>query len=257
MAAYGVLVISHGSRSGRWVRLVDEAVSRVRLPAGIPIESSFLEIVENRLIPDGIRKLEERGVTDIIVVPLFVSSGSTHIHEIGSAFGVISGPDPASERKPFAVRSRIHFGSPMDDDPLVADILYDKIKDLSVRPEKEIVLLIGHGSNQPGFYDKWRAGTERLAARIRALAGFAAADAALLLPDEAGSRLRHWRTQRPDCDVLVAPLFLSEGYFTSSVIPARLEGLAYRYNGRAMLPHPLVSRWIEKQVGLLLPDSNG
>ncbi|MBW7459714.1 CbiX/SirB N-terminal domain-containing protein, partial [Paenibacillus sepulcri] len=123
----GVLVISHGSREADWVRLVDDAVesaaSLVKQPlasgqtqAGIspivqgssslstaagkrlemaaasggqtvPVVSSFLEIVEGRLIQDGIDKLEAEGVTDIYVLPLFVSSGSTHVDDIAQAFG--------------------------------------------------------------------------------------------------------------------------------------------------------------------------
>ncbi len=49
--AIGVLIISHGSRNREWVRLVDEAVERM-------------------------------SVTEMIVVPLFVSSGSKHVEEI-------------------------------------------------------------------------------------------------------------------------------------------------------------------------------
>ncbi|MDF2718875.1 MAG: hypothetical protein K0R28_5800, partial [Paenibacillus sp.] len=52
MSKAGVLVISHGSRSPEWIRLIDEAVADVRLPeieAGVvPVVSSFLEIVEGR-----------------------------------------------------------------------------------------------------------------------------------------------------------------------------------------------------------------
>ncbi len=96
MERYGVLVISHGSRDGKWVRLVDEAVAQVLRPSDIPIVSSFLEIVEGRLIQDGIRTLERQGVTDIIAVPLFVSSGSTHVDEIGYALG--AKPEPELRR---------------------------------------------------------------------------------------------------------------------------------------------------------------
>lgn len=252
MATYGVLVISHGSRSEEWVKLVDDAVAGVRLPADVPIVSSFLEIVEGRLIQDGIAALEAQGVTDIIVVPLFISSGSTHIDEIRYALGVIPQPTVPTDMTPFTVRANIIFTSPIDDDPDIALILYEKIKGLSADPSREIVLLVGHGSMEKGFHLCWRRGLESLAARIKELGGFADADAAMLLPDQVRRKMNAWRKRKPGHRVIVAPLFLSEGYFTNRVIPERLNGFSYKYNGRAMLPHPLISRWMEKQIAPLL-----
>lgn len=104
MSKVGVLVISHGSRDQGWVDLVDEAVNAVHLPVDIPIYASYLELVEGRLIQDGIHSLEAQGVTEIIVVPLFVSSGSTHIDEISYALGVIEQPLLETDMKPLTFR---------------------------------------------------------------------------------------------------------------------------------------------------------
>lgn len=257
MKKYGVLVISHGSRSAEWVRLVDESVSLLqkRLPDTLPVESSFLEIVEGRLIQDGIHRLERQDVTDIVVIPLFVSSGSTHIHEIGWAFGVVPELKIQTDLTPFEFRARIHFGVPIDDDPLIAEILLENARRLSRNARREAVLLIGHGSAEPGFHRKWRTGMRRLARRLLQGGGFAAAETAMLLPDQAGCVMRVMRRKYPECDILVIPLFLSEGYFTNTVIPSRLEEYDYRYDGKALLPHPLVSEWMERQVKERLPSS--
>lgn len=248
MRKFGVLVISHGSRSADWVRLVDEAVAGVVLPEGVPVVSSFLEIVEGRLIQDGIRMLEEDGVTDIVAVPLFVSSGSTHIDEISYALGVIAEPNLPTDMKPFERKAVIHFTSPIDDDPDIARIVYEKLNGLSADPSREMVLLVGHGSIEKGFHLQWKQGLERLAGRIKELGGFAEADVAMLLPNQVPFKMKLWQKRRPELKVIVAPLFLSEGYFTNQVIPSRMEGYEYGYNGRAMLPHPLVSRWMENQI---------
>ncbi|MFC0213345.1 sirohydrochlorin chelatase [Paenibacillus chartarius] len=246
---YGVLVISHGSRSDDWVRLVDEAVADVRVPGGIPVYSSFLELIDGRLIQDGIAELERQGVTDIIVVPLFVSSGSTHIDEISWALGVTEEPQLPTELERFSVTANVHMAAPIDDDPTIAELIYSKIRSLSSDPRQEVVLLVGHGSIERGFHLRWRRGLERLAARIRTLGGFAEADVAMLLPDQTARKLNYWRKQKPDYSVIVAPLFLSEGYFTRNVIPGRLaEHPHVRYHGKALLPSPLISRWIEVQI---------
>jgi sirohydrochlorin ferrochelatase len=59
--------------------------------------------------------------------------------------------------------------------------------------------------------------------------------------------------EEPGRVVLVMALFLSEGYFTNVVVPRRLEGAgiaddAYRYGGRALMPHPNVENWIVRQT---------
>ncbi|MBA2943597.1 cobalamin biosynthesis protein CbiX [Paenibacillus sp. CGMCC 1.16610] len=248
MSKVGVLVISHGSRDKGWVDLVDEAVSAVHMPEGMPIYASYLELVEGRLIQDGIYSLEAQGVTDIIVVPLFVSSGSTHIDEISYALGVIEEPLLETDMEPFEIKARIHFTSPIDDDPVIAEIMYAKIKELSEEPTQEILLLIGHGSQEEGFHQKWLQGLEQLAERLKALGGFDEADVAMLLPDQVHAKMTEWAVKKPGHAVIVAPLFLSEGYFTRQVIPSRLKGFAYIYNGRALLPSPLISKWMEKQI---------
>ncbi|MCU6711268.1 cobalamin biosynthesis protein CbiX [Paenibacillus sp. J5C_2022] len=251
----GVLVISHGSRETEWVRLVDAAVaasSRCTAQDGmeVPVVSAFLEIVENRLIQDGIDELESQGVTDLFVLPLFVSSGSTHVDEIAQAFGYPSIADGfCGDLGTFRISANVTYGCPMDDAPEVVELLMDNLSELSSEPEKEALLLIGHGSEEPVFQERWQSGLSRLAEQLRALGGFARADYALLLPDETSCKLTALQSAQPDEPIIVVPLFLSRGYFTNHVIPARLAGLVYRYNGSAMLPHPAIERWIERHIG--------
>lgn len=248
MSKAGVLVISHGSRSPVWVERVDRAVADVGWTGAVPVVSSFLEIVEGRLIQDGIDTLEAQGVTDLIVVPLFVSYGSTHVDEIRWALGDLPRPSSETDLQPFRLNARVWVCPPLDDDPVVAEIMYEHIRDLSVRPEREAVLLIGHGSDLPFFYSRWKRGMERVAADLKELGGFAEVRSALLLPDETADVLHSWKRELPERDVIAAPLFLSEGYFTERVIPDRLGGRGCRYNGRALLPHRGISRWMERQI---------
>jgi sirohydrochlorin ferrochelatase len=252
---YGVLVISHGSRNAEWVELVDQAVAAIEMDSDIPIYSSFLELIEGRFIQDGIYSLEQQGVTDILVIPLFVSSGSTHIDEISYALGVIPEPNLETDMVPLTIHARIHFGSPIDDDEEIVEIIYGKIAALSLRPDREIVLLVGHGSVEKGFHLRWRKGLELLAARLKIRGGFDEVDVAMLLPDQVKRKMKMWKRKKPGQTVIVAPLFLSEGYFTNQVIPLRMQGFTYKYNGKAMLPHPLISRWMEKQIRQMIGKS--
>lgn len=248
MNKYGALVISHGSRNEEWVRLVDEAVNEVRLPADIPIQSCFLEIVEGRLIQDGIDQLEAQGVNQMIVVPLFISSGSTHMDEISYALGVIPEPNVETDLNPFRIKAQIHFCSPIDEDPMAADIIYSKMEELTSQPDKEIVLLVGHGSIEKGFHLKWRRGLEDVAKQLKEKGSFDEVDVAMLLPDQVARKMKWWKKHKPNHKLIVAPLFLSEGYFTKKVIPDRLADFEYCYNGKSMLPSPLIPKWMEQQI---------
>jgi sirohydrochlorin ferrochelatase len=86
-----------------------------------------------------------------------------------------------------------------------------------------------------------------LAERVRALGGLARARTAMLLPNEAADVLGQMQEEHPQESVLVAPLFLSSGYFTRTVIPSRLAGHNYRYNGKALLPSSAIARWMVRQ----------
>jgi sirohydrochlorin ferrochelatase len=245
---FGVLVISHGSREASWVKLVDEAVAEARLPEGLPVVSSYLEIVEGRLIQDGINQLEALGVTDIIVVPLFVSSGSVHIDEIRYALGLANEPTLPTDLERMRISARVHWTGVMDDHPLIVDVLLDKLRSLTADPSQEVLVVVGHGAREAGFYDRWRDGLESVALKLKERGGYRAAAAALLAPDETKAAMDRLLAAHPDCAVLLVPFFVSEGYFTRTVIPARFAGYAYRYSGETLLPHPGISRWIEEQV---------
>ncbi|WP_010276176.1 sirohydrochlorin chelatase [Paenibacillus senegalensis] len=302
----GVLVISHGSSNKGWIRKVDECVREIRRPDDLPIYASFLEMVEGRTIQDGIRELEDQGVTDLIVIPLFISAGSSHIEEIQALLGVGANPASASSpelqlksrpqsaggsrsvssqpgaggEEPFApgtasvlasmpgtdkksgiprpdikrleLNARVHWTSPIGDCEPIARLLLQKLQECSLDPKQEVVLVIGHGSDLEPGYTRWKQDLDGLARRVRRLGGFAAAEGVTLLPDELKPRLDYWSKQEPKLTVLLAPLFVSPGYFTEKVIPRRASEYEYRYNGKALLPSSVISRWMEQQIAPFL-----
>ncbi len=234
---------------------VDDAISRLNLPDPLPVEAGFLELVDGRLIQDGINRLEAQGVTDLLVVPLFVSSGSTHVDEIEYAIGAKDAPERETDLEPFEVKARVHFGYPVDNDPDIAVMVWDKVRSLSQQPEQETILLVGHGSIHDGFRQRWEAGISSLAERVQQISGVAHTDYALLNPESVYDKAKFWSEERGS-RVIVAPLFLSAGYFTQHVIPGRLKELEYAYSGETLLPHPLLGQWLERQIQFLLEQCN-
>jgi sirohydrochlorin ferrochelatase len=82
----GVLVVAHGSPSESWCSPVRNATDEVDLP--YPVELGFLEFVPNETINLAVERLDDAGVTEIIAIPLFVSSHSSHIQEIEYVLGL-------------------------------------------------------------------------------------------------------------------------------------------------------------------------
>ncbi|MFC4600333.1 sirohydrochlorin chelatase [Cohnella hongkongensis] len=255
MGKRGLLVISHGSRERGWVALVDETIERVRDEIGneMRVEAVFLELVEGRLIQDGIDRLRSEGVTEALALPLFVSSGSTHVNEIGWALGAYPEPAAETDLKRFEVGSlHIDYGHPMGEAPEVDGIVLDNLRRLSDESSRESILLIGHGSEEAGFRESWERELSGIAERVREKGGYRSAAAALLLPNQTEERIASIRRDRPDNRILVVGLFLSEGYFTRMVIPRHLERsgelAACRYDGAALMPHPNVAAWVMRQA---------
>lgn len=252
----GLLVISHGSREAGWVALVDETIEAARVQLGdtMAIEAGFLELVEGRLIQDGIDRLEAAGVTHLLALPLFVSSGSTHVDEIGWALGAYPEPKVETDLEPYRMPSlQLTYGQPMDGSPELIGVVLDRLKEMSVDPSREIVLLVGHGSEEAGFLEAWERGLAAIAERVVGLGGYASCSFALLLPNQVHERMELLKQENSGRVVLVMALFLSEGYFTNVVVSRRLEGTgvaedAYRYDGRALMPHPNVANWIVRQA---------
>ncbi|MEH7087324.1 CbiX/SirB N-terminal domain-containing protein, partial [Neobacillus drentensis] len=176
---------------------MDEAVRQAELPEGMPVEVVFLEIVEGRLIQDGIDRLEAKGVTDLLVIPFFVSGGSTHLDEIAYALGVKAKPAIETDLDPFRVRANVYFGQPMDSDPeeLAKIILEKHHKNLGAEESKdsEVLLLVAHGSDHPVFYERWVEGIQRIADEVRKQGEFVEVDTALLLPDQMYDKIIRWQ----------------------------------------------------------------
>lgn len=238
-----VLVIAHGSPRSEWNAMVDQAVKEARLP--IAVRVGFLSNVPERSIPLELAALEKDGARTVIVVPLFISAGSTHLNEIRYMLGLIPVPDIDTELRPIQTNAELIWCSPLDDADQAAHIWEVRLLELLQRPEQEVLLVIGHGSHVGGFRERWQSLLQAAASRLKQSYGLRQAAYATLLPDTVATTAASLAEQGR---LLVLPLFISEGYFTQKAIPAKLQGLNYVYSGKTYLPHPLMADWIKQTV---------
>lgn len=260
----GTIVIAHGG-SPAWNALVRDAAMNAGTDG--PVDVSFLmgpEAATHRF-QDAARRLVDRGVRAIVVVPVLVSSHSGHFEQIRYLVGATDDlSDEMHHHLHMAGIERPRVDVPIvlapaiDGDPAIVPVLTERALALATEPARQALFVIGHGPSTPDEYAIWMQQVRDLAGAVHATTGFADVQAGLLWDDspppvraEAVLRIRdlitlqHRATGRP---VVVVPLLISRGRVSDEKIPADLAGLEIAYSGEGLLPHAAMSRWIEKRV---------
>ncbi|ADU29153.1 sirohydrochlorin chelatase [Evansella cellulosilytica] len=241
----GVLILAHGSRDKKWVQLIDESVDNIK--TDVPVTIGYLELIEGRSIADGVRRLEQQGVEEILAIPFFVCSGSTHLAEIQYALGVIKTPLLETDLPLIHPKANIVWGEAMDYHPFILKVLEERISSLTLEPENERLLLVAHGSNRPDFEPKWEKTLRYMCTYFKEKYRFNDSNYGTILPDtitEAAEQLSDNNKHK----LVVVPVFLSEGYYTSKKIPSKLVEVDHVYDGKTYLPHSAITEWLQEQV---------
>lgn len=269
----GVLILAHGHERD-WNGQIEALASSLPFPVEVA-----LGMAHRNAIAEGVRRLEQRGVRRIVAVPLYVSSYSSIIRASAYLLGVSADPPPelplfntmthglqdphvghppgdaAPDLSPIRSAVPVLMTSALDDHPLVAEILLDRARSISVTPRRETVFLVAHGPESEADDRLWRKAMTRLADRVRAGGDFGAVEAVTVMDNapesvrsEAAARLRAGveRASRGG-SALVVPVLLSRGGIEEG-LRHRLEGLSYRMSERFLLPDPRITDWVKQQV---------
>lgn len=251
----GVLILAHGGTS-RWNQAVQDTVAAAGLTD--PTQIAFgmgMHPEEGEQLQQAVDALERAGVSRIIAVPLLISSASEVMRQYQYLLGLRDhGPWEAHVR-PVTHRVPIVLTQPLDDDPVVADVLVERAAALSRNPSEETVVLIAHGPTSEDDNAHWLAAMERLAAAVRTAGHFRAVLSVTMRDDapepvqaEATRRMRELIERENRLGrTLVVPLLLASGGVEAK-IPQRLQGLSFAYTGQALLPHPKLAQWIAGRV---------
>ena len=260
----GTLIVAHGGDS-LWNAHVLDAARQVR--TGGPVEVSFLmgPAASSRRFQDIAKRLERAGVSRIVVVPMLVSSYSGHYDQIRFLAGDsvvldaamthhlhMSGIERASTRVP------LRLTRAMDDAPEIARVLADRAVAMTTDPQRRALLIVGHGPNSAEDYAAWMRNLRVIADSVKAQTGFRDVRVELVRDDapapvraEAVRRVRdliQLQQMATGQDVIVVPVLVSKGAVSRDKIPADIKGMPAVYAGEPLLPHPLMSRWIEARV---------
>lgn len=250
----GVLVLSHG---------VGENSDRMMVEALRPISSKKptavafgMAMMKSSQIQSAVDDLTERGAKSIVVVP----NGTTtpyntltrqwqYIFDMGEEATYLEVPKVKSE-------ASFHMTEHFADSPLITDILYDYVKEVSKNPTNEFVMIIGHGpedgeDNEPDL-EILNAHVERIKARNEF------ADVKLWnLQDDAippvrksnVKKIRRWmkKASEQGQDVIVVAI-AAASHGVQEHIREDLRGLDYTFADKGMSEHPKYLEWMESAI---------
>ncbi|HET6681736.1 MAG TPA: CbiX/SirB N-terminal domain-containing protein [Gemmatimonadaceae bacterium] len=262
--ATGTIILAHGG-SDEWNGYVLDIARSAN--TGGPIEVSFLmgPAAASHRFQDAVGKLESQGVQRIVVVPMLVSSHSGHYEQIRWLAGItdsldatmhhhlaMAGIERANPHVPVVVTPA------MDDAPEVARVLADRALALATAPTEQAAVLVGHGPNSAENYADWMANLRPVADSVKLATGFRDVLVELVRDDapapvraEAVTRTRELISllaRLTNRDVVVVPVLVSKGRVSREKFMADLEGLPVVYAGDPLLPHPELTRWVERRV---------
>lgn len=241
----GILLLAHGGSAQEWNEEIRHVADQVDLT--IPTEVAF-GMATKSTMQAAINRLVARGVTEIIAVPLFVSSHSSVIDSTAYLLGLRS--QKPQDLKMFAAMDRgsgmvmdhsaltdelsttqeaekpivapvpIHMVSALDHHHFVADILRDRASSISRDPVHEVVILVAHGPVPDDENKLWLNDMGLLAEQIGKQTRYAGIEC-LTLRDDAEVPVRNAATEQlrerveqitnEGKTVLIVPLLLSYG----------------------------------------------
>lgn len=290
-ASYGILLLAHGGDKA-W----NAEVERLRLSVDreVPVETA-LGMADAKAIASASRRLKERGAEKIVAVPLFVHSRSEVMDQTRYVLGMAQEHSEVLRRalegmaKAHGAAGAAHAGHKMpagahhhsfsleravpkvpavltdalDGDPLVSAVLLSRARTLSRERERETVVLVAHGPNDPKALPAWEKDLGAHAQFIARNGGFREARA-FMLRDDAGPKVRgeavkalraYIEARSADGRVLVVPALLARGGIEQK-IPKDLAGLRYAWDGKTLLPDPGFEKWLRERgrAGAALPD---
>ena len=272
MDRVGILVLAHGG-TPQWNAAVEKAVAP--LQAFCPVTVAF-GMAQRSSLQAAIQELEEKGVSRIAVVGLFISPHSFR-HQTEYLLGLRADPPEeflgphAHEHKqsssgdledrehqnniPLPIQTRAELilnRRGLYDSPRVGKILVERVQARSLAPGKESVLILAHGAGADAENERWLARMDALANEVRRWNSFRAVQVETLRED--------WEEKRRAAEKRIRD-FVSLGNHDGGrviVVPFRLfgfgpyrdvlEGLSYEAAELGLLPHPNVGEWIKEEA---------
>jgi len=217
------VVVAHGTAHLEGLVTLDALLERVRfLRPGLPVRLSFVSKAEPR--PDAVlRELAARGAREAVVLPLFLGTGYHVRHDIPAAVQAATktAAMAGAPAWPHPARMRVHVARALGPDPMLAQVLEERLGAVCGRLFGTEVVLAAAGS----LDQRATADAVAMAGLLAERLGMPVRTAFLTAAEPSVSALlaRLCRRGRP---VAVASYLLAEGGYTRRLADiAALSGL--------------------------------
>ena len=276
----GILLMAHGGSAAWNARVVELAAT---VDKTMPTEVAF-GMATRANLQAAVDKLVARRVSDIVAVPLFVSSwssvitsteyllgqravappalaafarmshGSGHGTEAHAGHGTGSAEDGT---KPVTSPVRIRMTAALNDHPIVAEILATRARTIGKDPAEEALVIVAHGPNEEHDNRRWVADMRSLAQQLESKGGYASIDYLTVRDDapkpvweQAKAELRGVVQKRTaeGKRVLIVPLLIAFGGIEQG-LRDRLEGLTYTMASSGLMPDDRLATWVLQMAG--------
>jgi sirohydrochlorin ferrochelatase len=270
----GVLLLAHGGQA-QWNERVNDVAQRVNQQ--MPTEVAF-GMATRANIKTAMDRLVARGVTNIVAVPLFVSSHSSVITSTefllglrqdappdlakfakmshgshGGAANEHAGHEPAADpASPITTTVPVRMTAAFNRHALIGAVLADRARSISTAPATEAVIVVAHGPVPEDDNRRWLDDMRVLAEHVRKAAPFASVDY-MTVRDDAGPAIRDAATRElrdkvqaqraAGRRVLIVPHLMSFGGIEKGLLK-RLEGLDYTMTTQALMPDDRIVDWV-------------
>jgi len=152
----GLLIIAHGSPSEQWNKPVLDLEDQVKELLKTKNISDFDEVrvalmeFTEPSIATVVNDMENKGITKIFSLPLFIAPSGHSLYDIPTILGLYYDKkmtDGIKEEgiKIIDTKVKITIGPTLDYKNVMKDILLDKVKNLSDNPAEEALIILAHG----------------------------------------------------------------------------------------------------------------
>jgi sirohydrochlorin cobaltochelatase len=251
----GILILSHG---------VGENSDRMMIEAIEPVSSRWptavgfgMAMMQSGYLQSAVNDLVERGAETIILVPNGTTTAyNTLTRQWKYIFDLDNEEATYLEVDKVTSDARFLMTGHFEDSPLITDILYDHVKEVSKNPANELVIIVGHGpedieDNEPDLeilsahVDRIQAKNEFADVKIINLQD----DAIPPVRESNVRKLRKW-IKKADANgqqvIVVAIAAASHGVQTH--IKSDLRGLNYTFAYKGMSEQPKYIEWLASVI---------
>ena len=251
----GILILARGIDPPGEVSVWDKHVIAAVKPIQEAYDVELFFGMDEKVLQEAVSKLEARGASKILAIPLYISSHSPVVQKLEYLLGVTPvPPERQKEITPITVKADLHMTHATEHNPLAAEIVLERALEVSLNPPQETVVLVGHGPLTKVSETMWLRSMWALAEFVKEEGGFKDARVATVMfgahPDIKEKAIKDLRAlveeESKGGTVLVIPCMIAPGGI-EGMLEEQLRGLTFRF-GRPYLPHVNVTKWLRAEI---------